>query len=99
MPRIRQKAQTYAEEDFLREVLSRCAWAGIKNNEALGDALGVSGNTVGNFKRDPGRIRVDILRQMVQKLKLDPFIVLCFLGYTTKDVRKFAKNYVQGGST
>lgn len=91
MPRIRQKAEEYAQADFLNEIGSRCVWAGIKTNEELGNAIGVSANTVGNFKRDPGRIRVDVLQKMVQKLRLNPMIVLIYLGYSSQDIRKFAK--------
>lgn len=95
MPRIRQKAEEYAQTDFLKEVESRCVWAGLKNNEDLANKVGVSAGTIGNIKRDPGRLRVDILREMIRQLKLNPSIVLCFLGYSSKDIRKWAKEYLQ----
>ena len=95
MPRIRQKADEYSEQDFLKEVNARCVWAGIKTNDDLGSALGISASTAGNYKREPGKIRVDVLRKMIRQLKLDPSIVLFFLGYTGKDIRSFAKAYLQ----
>ena len=95
MPRIRQYADKYARDDFLKEIDSRGVWAGFRTNEDLGNAVEVSATTVGNLKRDPGRIRLDVLRLMVQILKLDPGIVLRFIGYSSQDIRKFAKEYIQ----
>lgn len=95
MPRIRQYADKYAQDDFLKEIDSRCVWAGFRTNEDLGSAVGVSNDTVRNYKKDPGRIRLDVLRKMVQKLKLDPGIVLRFIGYSNQDIRKFAKEIIQ----
>lgn len=94
MPRIRQKSAQYTKDDFLREIDVRCVWAGIKSNEALGDALGVTGMTVGNFRREPGARQISLLQSIVKVLKPNPGILLLFLGYTSQDIRKFAKEYV-----
>lgn len=95
MPRIRQYEEKYAQDDFLKEIGSRCVWAGFQTNEDLGKAIGVSAASAGNYKRDPGRIRLDTMQLMVKKLKLDPGIVLRFLGYSNNDIRTFAKEYIQ----
>ena len=95
MPKIRQYADKYAREEFLKEIGSRCVWVGIQTNEDLGKAIGISGASAGNYKRDPGRIRLDTMQKMVQTLKLDPGVVLRFLGYTSQDIRKFAKEQIQ----
>lgn len=95
MPKSEISYMRIAQEEFIKEIDSRCVWVGIKNNEALGEAVGVSHGTVSNFKRDPGRIRVEVLQKLVKKLKLDPGIVLRFLGYSTQDIRDFAKAHTQ----
>lgn len=95
MPKLRQYSAQYAQRDFLKEVDGRCGYAGLKTNEALGKAIGVTGRTVGNHREDPGKMQVCVLQKMVKVLKLDPGIVLQFLGYSSQEIRKFAKDYVQ----
>ena len=95
MPKIRQYADKYAQDDFLKELGSRCVWAGYQTNEDLGKAIGTCGASVSNYKKDPGRIRLDTMQKMIKTLKLDPGVVLRFLGYSSQDIRKFAKEYVQ----
>ena len=95
MPRIRQYEDKYIKEDLLKEIGARCVWAGIRTNEELGNAVGVTGASIGNYKRDPGRIQLKTMRSMVAALKLDPGVVLRFLGYSTQDIKKFAKEYIQ----
>ena len=98
MARPRQNTIAYeqnARKNFLLEIEGRCGFVGLKTNEALGDAIGVTGNTVGNFKKDPGRIRMDVMQKLVKALKLDPGVVLSYLGYSEQEKRKFAKEYLQ----
>lgn len=95
MPRIRQYEDKYIKEDLLKEIGARCVWAGIRTNEELGNAVGVTGASIGNYKRDPGKIQLKTMRSMVAALKLDPGVVLRFLGYSTQDIKKFAKEYAQ----
>ena len=94
MPRIRQYADKYLRDDLLREVDVRCAWNGIKTNKALGDALGVTDMTIGNFRREPGARQIVLLQKMVKVLKPNPGPVLLFLGYSEKEIKKFAKEYL-----
>lgn len=94
MPRIKQNNVKYAQDDFLKEIDVQCAWAGLKSNEALGRAIGVTGRTVGNHREAPGKMQVCVLQKMIKALKLDPGVVLQFLGYSSQDIRKFAKEYV-----
>lgn len=93
MPRIRQYEDKYIQEDLLKEIGSRCVWAGFKTNEELGNALGVTGASIGNYKRDPGKIQLKTMQRMVTALKLDPGVVLRFLGYSNRDIKNFAKEY------
>lgn len=94
MPRIRQCADKYKKEDFLREIDAQCAWNGIKTQESLGKFLGVSAMTITNFRREPELRQISLLQSVVKKLKPDPELVLLFLGYSSQDIKKFAKEYV-----
>lgn len=94
MPRIRQYADKYLREDLLREIDVRCAWNGIKSNKALGDALGVTDMTISNFRKEPGLRKIVLLQNIVKLLKPNPEPVLLFLGYSDKEIKKFAKDYL-----
>ena len=91
MPRIRQNADKYRQSDFIREVDTRCAWCGIKTNQALGEALDVSGASIGNYRQDPEKMQVRVLK------KMDIPALLAFLGYSEKEIKKFAREYGQEG--
>lgn len=95
MPRIRQYEDKYIKEDLLKEIGARCVWAGFKTNEDLGKAVGVTGASIGNYKRDPGKIQLKTMRSMVAALKLDPGVILRFLGYSAQDIKKFARDQIQ----
>lgn len=97
MPRIRQNADRYRQSDFIREIDTRCAWCGIKTNQALGKVLEVSGASIGNYREDPEKMQVRVLKRMVSVLKLDIPALLAFLGYTEKEIRKFVREYGQEG--
>ena len=95
MPKIRQYAEKYAHDDFVKEIGAKSVWAGFQTNEELGNAVGVSATSVGNYKRDPGKIKIKTMQKMISVLRLDPEIVLRYLGYSTQDIKKLAKNYIQ----
>ena len=95
MPKIRQYAEKYAQDDFVKEIGAKSVWAGFHTNEELGNAVGVSAASVGNYKRDPSKIQIKTMQKLISVLQLDPGIVLRFLGYSTQDIRKFAKDCMQ----
>ena len=94
MPRIRQYAEKYQKEDRLREIDVRCAWNGIKTQESLGKFLGVSPMTITNLRREPELRQISLLQSIVKKLKPDPEPILLFLGYSSKEIKEFAKEYL-----
>lgn len=98
MPRIRQLADQYAKADLQREIDVRCAYQGFKTNEELGKAMDVCCSSVGNYKKEPDKMQVKILRRMVQVLQPDPGILLKFLGYSSKDIKAFAKRQLETNS-
>lgn len=94
MPRIRQYAQKYADEDFWREIQSRKALVGISTDKELAEAMGLSASSFCKRKKDAAGLTVSDLRRFVGALKNNPpnpEIVLKLIGYSQKDIQKFLK--------
>ena len=87
MPRIRQKADTYRNEDFRRDVLVQMAYLGLRQKDAARH-LGVCNATVSELLHSPEKLTVDRLRKLIGFLKLRPETVLRLLGYQTKEIRE-----------
>lgn len=85
-------AEAKAKADFSREVESRRGWYGLKTNEALGAACGMTKATMRNRLMEPDSLTVGELRRMVEKLNLNFDIVACFVGYDIKTVNKAKKH-------
>ncbi len=95
MPRIRQNADRDAMRDFLAEFRAQCARFGYHTQQDIGLALGFSQKTAGNYLKNPGNITLSTMRVIVKVLKPDPNVILKVLGYSTSDIRKLAKEYIQ----
>ena len=93
MPRIRQKAEQYAESDFFRELDARRGWNGCQSNRELAELVGVCESTVGNFLRKPDSAKLGTFRKIVKILKPNYRIVMKFLGYTAQDIKKMDREY------
>ena len=87
MPRIRQYAQKYACEDFLREIRKQQGYYNLTTQQELADAAGMSQPTVSNRMKDPSKLTFGEFRGWVKAIKPDPRVVLAFLGYTSKDIK------------
>lgn len=94
MPRLRQLQEQYTKNDFLREFSAQCARKGLTTNAAIGKAVGVCGASVGNYRREPGKIQLGTLQKIVQTLKPDIAVLLLYLGYSEKEIRRFARQYL-----
>lgn len=88
MSKIPSKEPEYAKNHFLRHIESRAAWFGLSSAEDLGDRVGVTGTTVRQYRKAPEKMQLQTLQEYIRKLKLDPLVVLRFLGYTQKDINK-----------
>ena len=93
MPRIRQKSDEYAMNDFIAEVNAQCGRYGYKSQKSLGDALGVCQATAGNYLKNPDSIQLGTLRAMVKLLHLDPMVILKALGYSTKEIKQLHERW------
>ena len=98
MPRIRQYADRDALKDLRGEIEAQGVRYGYRSQQALGEALGVCQGTVSNWLRDPDKLSVNVIRQLVKKIKLDPVIVLKALGYTSADIKKIGRSNSYGES-
>ena len=87
MPRIRQKADVYRNEDFRRDVMVRLAYFGLKQND-LANHLGVCEATVSNMLHSPGKIPVDRMRLIISYLQLEPETILKLLGFPMKSIKE-----------
>ena len=82
--------------DALRGELNAQRWRyGYTTFRSFGDALGIARDTANNYIKRPETIRIDTLRDMVRILKPDPMIILAAVGYTARDIKKFAKEYIE----
>lgn len=90
-PKLEHHRAQVMENDFLREIGARSAWAGMSGCEALGKAISVSAQSVCNYRKDPGKIKMETMQKLVKVLKPDIGIVLRFLGYSNQEIKRFAK--------
>lgn len=88
MPRIRQLAQKYADEDFIKEVKCQKIQVGIKADYELASLLDISPPCLSKRLRHPETMTVKDLRGFIRILKLDPVFVLKMLGYSSKEIPK-----------
>ena len=98
MPRIRQLAEKYAENDqknvekaFWKSVKVRCAEQDIDTWADLGQQTGIPESTFQNYRANIGKVQINTMRKMVGLLKPDIQIVLLLLGYSEKDIQKFVQ--------
>lgn len=88
MPKLLSKEPIYAEEQLLRHIEAQAAWYGLSNAEALGRKVSITGATVRNYRKSPEVMQLKSLQAYIKHLKLDPLIVLRYLGYSQKDINK-----------
>lgn len=96
MPQIKVYEEKYAREAFWKEVDGKGAMQGLKSNAAIGAAIGITGQCVGKYRRDTfGRMQLKTMQSIVKVLKPDPEVILRLLGYSDKEINKFAKEAAQ----
>lgn len=88
MPRIRQYATKYANEDFQAEVRQRQGFYNVMTITALAEHIGMPRSTLGVKLKAPEKWTVDDLRKLIDGLKLNPAVILGLLGYKSKEIKK-----------
>ena len=96
MPRIRQYAEKYSAEDFLKEIRVRMAVYDI-NQTGLAELTGTAISTLSKRMKDPDGMTAAELRRLVRAIKPDPITFLKFCGYETKDIKKAMETQVGTG--
>ena len=98
MPRIRQLAEKYAAEDAEKAkaafqvaigMLPNKSW--YPSNRELENDMEVSRTTVGTYRKNPEDMPVSAMKRFVALMKPDILVVLKFLGYSDKEIRKFVR--------
>lgn len=80
-----------AKEALRGEIMAQGFRFGYRNNRELGELVDVRHNTMATHLKEPDLMRLDELRKLVRKLKLDPAVVLAALGYTRTQIRNMGK--------
>lgn len=87
MPRIRQYAEKYSNEDFLREIRSKQGYYNLRTQEELGNAIGLPKSTMRKRLINPESLTIQDLRSMIRVLNLSPVAVMKFLGWSDKAIK------------
>ena len=90
MPRINQKIEVYADEDFRREVRSRQGYYDLMSQQALAEQVDIPRPTLRKRLLEPESMTVGELRKLVKTIKPDPTVLLLLIGYSKKDLRNSA---------
>lgn len=88
MSRPRSNSPIESRKAFITEVKVRRAYLDMSQND-LGHILGISPARVSGLLSNPDELTVGRLRKIIQTLSLDPMIVLTFLGYDRKTIKRF----------
>ena len=84
--------QDQAAKEALRgEIMAQGFRFGYRNNRDLGELVDIRHSTMAAHLKEPDLIRLDELRKLVRKLRLDPAVVLAALGYTRTQIRSMGK--------
>jgi predicted transcriptional regulator len=81
MPRIRQNAQIYAEDDFRRALRHSMVDAGMDSQREVADASGIPASTLCKRLNQPGGLTVDEMRQLFAVVRPPVPVLLALLGY------------------
>lgn len=95
MPPLKAYEEKYAREAFWKEVDGKGAQQGLKSNAAIGAAIGITGQCVGKYRVDTsGLMQLRTMKKIVEVMKPDPAVLLRFLGYSKKDIKEMAQEYI-----
>lgn len=88
MPRIRQNADVYLRNDFIRAIRLGQVETNLMQKKKLADASGIPYSTLWKRLEHPEDLTITELRKLVGAIHLSPESVLAFVGYSTKDIKK-----------
>lgn len=91
-------AADQAEAALIKDIQQRCWDLGADLNSIphyFAEKIGVCEQTGRSYLKAPGKIQMDTMRRVVQKISPDIRVMLRFLGYSDKEINKFAKEAAQ----
>lgn len=88
MPRIRQNARVYAENDFRRALRHSMVDAGLDSKREVADAAGIPHSTLCKRINDPGTMTVDEMCRLFAVIRPPVPVLLSLLGYPKKEIRE-----------
>lgn len=91
MPRIRQNADQYRTDDFLKAVAHCRIDVGALYLKDIAEEADIPNTTLCKRLKDPDSFTLSEFRRFLGPVPLPPGAVLNFLGYSQKDIRKFMK--------
>ena len=80
MPRIRQNAAKYAVDDFRKALKTALVNCDMKQRD-LAVETGIPESTVSERMRDPSKLTLGQMQEIVKATQIEPEAVLKFLGY------------------
>lgn len=86
MPKLRTTIAD-TRKAFQQEVRMKRAYYNIMQQD-IADTLGVAQSRVSTLMANPDQLSAGRLREIITMLKLDPIVVLSFLGYSQKEIKK-----------
>ena len=89
MPRIRQLATKYANEDFVKELRKKMIDYNYTSFKEIALTIQVDPRTMYRRIENPDKFTVSIFRKIIPLLHPDPGIVLTLLGYTKHEIKRF----------
>lgn len=91
MPKIPQLRDKYATDELLREIRTRQGSEDLMNIQALSGACGVPYATLRRRLQNPEDFTLGEFRKLLKTLPLHPLVLLHFVGYSNKDLKKFTE--------
>lgn len=84
-----------AVDDFWLELDHKCLDKGLAPGAvAISQVSGVQAQTIRLYRRGKSKMQVPTLQALVKALSPDIRVILKYLGYSDKEIRKFAKDVV-----
>lgn len=88
MPKMKTDPDVAAQKEFQRAI--RVALAGMEmRQKELAEEVGVESSWMSRLLAEPGGLSANRLRKIVRVLRLDPGVILRFLGYNDREINQF----------
>lgn len=94
MPRVWLKADEYAKKDFWKAIKKRCIDLDITTQQGFSQAIGICDRTARKYQANPQIMQVETMQKIVEVIRPNPRDILVYLGYSTEEIKQFARECV-----